>query len=375
VAVVQKSLPQYRQRFFELLRKQLDEIGIEFVLIYGQPGSADATKKDTGELSWAHKIHNKIFRFRSREAYWQPCLGLLRNVDLVIVEQANKLLINYVLLVQHLLGVRKLAFWGHGKNFQAHGGNRFSELVKRFISRRVHWWFAYNELSARVVEDNGFPGKRITSVQNAVDTRRLVEVRRNTDPGIIEGLTGELGLKGRNVCIYVGGMYAEKRIKFLLEACVLVREKIPDFEMIFIGSGIDKSLVEEAAYEHNWVRYIGPKFDKEKVPYFMLSKLSLMPGAVGLVVLDAFALEVPLVTTAVSSHGPEIEYLEDDVNGVVVAETEDPATYASTVACLLKDDGIRARLVEGCRASRDRYTVEEMAERFTTGILAALERK
>jgi hypothetical protein len=46
------------------------------------------------------------------------------------------------------------------------------------------------------------------------------------------------------------------------------------------------------------------------VPYFILSKLVLMPGLVGLAVLDASALEVPLVTTAVPYHTPELTTLK-----------------------------------------------------------------
>src|SRR5215210_925677 len=98
VAVVQKLLPEYRRRFFELLRDRLDSLGVDFVLVYGQPGAGDASKQDATELPWAYKVRNRFFRYRSHEVYWQPCLSLLKSVDLVIVEQASKPLLNYVLL-------------------------------------------------------------------------------------------------------------------------------------------------------------------------------------------------------------------------------------------------------------------------------------
>src|SRR5690242_9872256 len=97
VAIVYKSLPQYRRRFFELLKLKLDEIGIDLILIYGQAGKKDSTKKDTVDISWATRINNKIFYIGPQEFYWQPCLHLLKEVDLVIVEQASRLLVNYVL--------------------------------------------------------------------------------------------------------------------------------------------------------------------------------------------------------------------------------------------------------------------------------------
>ena len=123
---------------------------------------------------------------------------------------------------------------------------------------------------------------------------------------------------------------------------------------------------------HSWIKYIGPKFDQEKVPYFMLSKLFLMPGVVGLAVLDAFALAVPLVTTAVPGHGPEIGYLDDGTNGVVVQQAQSPVAYAEMVTDLLRDEERRQLLVAGCRAAADIYTVENMVERFAIGVSQAL---
>ena len=121
VAIVYKSLPHYRRRFFELLREDLEARGVELSLIYGQPGDADAAKADCVDLPWATRITNRIWRFGKREVYWQPCLGLTRDADLVIVEQANKLLINYALQGLRQLGLRQVAFWGHGRDFQALG--------------------------------------------------------------------------------------------------------------------------------------------------------------------------------------------------------------------------------------------------------------
>jgi len=372
VAIVHKCLPQWRRRFFELLRDRLAQEAIHLQLIYGQPGAKDAAKKDTVDLEWAQRIQNRIVYFRGRELYWQPCLHLLRGADLVIVEQASKLLVNYVLQARYLWGGTRFAFWGHGKNFAQYDSHWLGEFLKHRVSRRVHWWFAYNAKSAAVVQSLGFPADRTTLTQNAIDTRALIAATRRFDPSALRGLCDVLELRGRNVCLYAGAMYRDKRLLFLLEACELIRRWVPDFEMIFMGAGIDAGIVTEAAMRHSWIKYIGPKFDHEKVPYFMLSKLFLMPGVVGLAVLDAFALAVPLVTTAVPGHGPEIDYLDDGTNGILVHRVQSPAAYARTVAELLRDEQQRQLLIEGCRAAAEIYTVENMVERFAVGVMQAL---
>lgn len=372
VALLYKSLPQYRRQFYELLRQRLDERDVDLVLIYGDPGGSERSKLDSIDLNWATKIENRVFKVVGSEVYWQPCLGMLRSADLVIVEQATRLLINYLLLLQHLLGRTRLAFWGHGRNLQAENPRSLPELVKRFMSRRVHWWFAYTNMSAEIVRGLGFPDGRITVVQNAIDTRCLYNQLGNVSREYLAGLRHELGVTGSNVCIYCGGMYEEKRLSFLLEAAQYVRRDLPDFELILLGSGPEREIVEKAAAHHSWIRYVGPKFDSEKVPYFALSKLQLMPGLVGLAVLDSFALAVPLVTTDVPFHSPEIEYLVDGYNGAIVRGSPSPRDYAEQVTRLLKDEPARRRLVHGARESATLYTVETMADRFADGVVSAL---
>ena len=97
-----------------------------------------------------------------------------------------------------------------------------------------------------------------------------------------------------------------------------------------------------------------------------------MPGLVGLVVIDAFATGKPLVATAIDYHSPEIEYLRDGDNGLVVTDADDPEAYANAVAGLLEDDTRYGMLVSGCRESRSEYTLEAMLQRFTHGIADAL---
>lgn len=374
VAVVQKTLAHYRVPFFEHLRRRLDERGITLRLIYGRPADERALRDDTRSLPWAHEIENRILHAGRHELYWQPCRALLRDADLVVVEQASRLLLNYVLLAWQAAGGPRLAFWGHGRNLQAHSASRVGEALKAYTSRRVHWWFAYNALSQRIVERLGFPPDRITNVQNAIDTQRLRAAYRSTSAEEVERLRRSLGLTGANVGLFVGGMYPEKRLGFLLTACRHVRAAVPDFEMLWVGAGPEAPRVRDACAAAEWMHYVGPKFDTDRVPYFKLASVFLMPGLVGLAILDAFSMETPIVTTDLPYHSPEIDYLIPDENGVLVPEAAAPQAYADAVTALLQDDERRHRLVEAGRTASTRYTVDEMARRFAGGIQQALPR-
>ena len=368
VVIIQRSLRQYRLRFFELLKARLDETGIELLLIYGEPDEIEATSGDAVDLDWGLKIDNVYFKMGSRTVCWQPCLKYLHNADLVIVEQASKLLLNYVLFFLHLIKRRKLAFWGHGKNLKLHRASNLGEGIKRFMSRRVHWWFAYNDMSAKIVQDLGYPLDRITSVQNTIDVDQLSEMRYQVTHEQIEGIRQQFDLRGDNVGIFIGAMYKEKRLKFLLEACSEIRSKVPDFEIIFIGEGPEYPEIERASQMHSWVHAVGPKFNDDKVPFFFFSKVLLLPGLIGLAVLDSFAFEVPIVTIDVPFHSPEIDYLQNGYNGLMLEKDSNQTAYADAVVELLTNKSAHQKLVKGCRESKDLYTIESMVERFSKGI-------
>lgn len=374
VVIIQRGISKHRIAFYEKLKRDLEANNIQLYLIQGHFGKHDSIKKDFDTIQWAIVIKNRIFRIFGKELYWQPALKYVLDADLVIVEQANRLLLNYMLLILRKIYKFKLALWGHGRNFQAFNPNSLLEQFKRIYTIKADWWFAYNDLSAKQIKLLGYPEDKITSVQNAIDTRRLIAAQKATTPKTLEQIREELSIRGENICIYTGGLYPGKRLDFLLDACIQVKKEVTDFEIIFIGSGPEENRIKKAANDFPWIHFTGPKFDEMKVPYFMLSKLFLMPSLVGLAILDAFAMGTPLITTSAHGHGPEIDYLIEDINGVIVKESNDSSVYAAHISHILKTDTVRENLTAGCRASREKYTIENMANRFTTGVIRALNK-
>jgi glycosyltransferase involved in cell wall biosynthesis len=95
-----------------------------------------------------------------------------------------------------------------------------------------------------------------------------------------------------------------------------------------------------------------------------------MPGLVGLGILDSFALETPIITTNYPFHSPEIDYLENGINGFVTNNNIED--YSKTVIEVLKTKKY-LDLIEGCKVSSEKYTIEAMAENFKNGILSCLK--
>lgn len=365
VLIIQEHLPHYRIGFYRSLKTRLSNLGVDLELVFCPRTAPNILR---GQLEWALPAP---IRWYGKIA-WQPVLNRAWGADLVIVQQETKYLATLPLLLFAMFGRMKIAMWGHGRNFQSRSPNSISERFKSFLSRRVDWWFAYNDLSARVIEGLGYPPGRITTVMNSIDTASIrAEAARHGAPEL-ERFKETLGIRSENIAVYTGGLYHDKRIPFLLEACRKVRAAAPDFHLIVIGKGPDESLIREAAEREEWIHFPGSRNDLEKVPYWLVSKVALMPGAVGLGVIDSFALGVPMITTAYPYHGPEIDYLVHGSNGIVVADWESPAAYADAVIGLLRDEERRRIMASEASASVSRYSSEQMAHRFAEGVMRAL---
>jgi glycosyltransferase involved in cell wall biosynthesis len=356
VLVVQERLPHYRVPFFEQLRSRLAQDGVDLALAHGRGQAAMAARGDEAELSWAHVVDNKMVGVGGHSLVWQPVRSLAAQAELVIVEQASRMAVNYALLARQAAGGSRVAFWGHGANLQTDGSrvSRLSEAAKARYSRLPHWWFAYTEGSARRVEDLGFPHDRITVVQNAVDTSLIEATVVDRDP---------------NRCIFVGGLYAEKRLDLLFAAADRVASELPSFRLVMVGAGPMRAYVEAESVRRPFVDYLGPKFGKDLAIELKSSSLMLLPGAAGLGILDAFAAGLPVVTATGSHHGPELEYVEDGVNGLV-SDGSVARLTADTLRLLAPGvaDGFRP----ACAAASARLTLDAMTERFRAGVLAAL---
>jgi len=371
VTIIQRVLPHYRVPFVNLLRESLWARGIDLQLVYGQECPGTVPKTVDLDAPWALKIRNTYLKVPGiYELVWQPCIKYIKRSDLIIVEQANRLLVNYLLLSRFVARGSKIAFWGHGKNMQSANPNGMKETFKRLFIKKVDWWFAYTHISGEIVEGSGFSGTKMTVVNNSIDTDSLSAACKDVNDEVIYKVKKELGIKSENVGVFCGRMVSDKKLPFLIESCILTREMVQDFHMIFIGDGPLQHLVSDACAGHSWMHYIGPKFGNERVPYIKVAKAMLNPGLVGLVVIDSFLLGVPIITTNPHFHGPEIHYLEDNRNGIITAFIV--KDYAAGIASYLQSPEKQTRIKKSCAESSCIYTLDNMVDNFVSGVTSCL---
>ena len=365
VAIIQRRLTHYRVALFEALRSRLVEDDIELRLLHGDARPAELSKKDSGLIAWAEPLHTK-YLLRDRLC-WQPFARQVADADLVIITQENALLANHIAL--WCRPGKRLAFWGHGANLQGDTAS-LRERYKTWSTRQVDWYFAYTNLSAELLQQAGLPREKITVLDNAVDLSAMERSLNAVTDQDTQRVRQELDLIDGPIGLFIGSLYSHKRLDFLMEAGEVIRQKVPSFQLVIIGTGPEQVMIEAAAQRHNWLRYAGPRHGDDKAVLMQMAEIMLNPGLVGLGILDSFIGEIPMVTTHGGLHSPEIVYLESGVNGLMTANSV--KAFADGCVRILTDADFQRDLIVGCQDAARRYTMTNMVEKFSHGILNAI---
>jgi glycosyltransferase involved in cell wall biosynthesis len=371
ILILKRYEREFRVPFYQLLSKKLIDNNIQFNLFYGEPDVDEkkSIKDYIKDDSLGTKVDNVYIRLFGINLCYQPCFSYCSGNDLIIVQQGNKELINYIILLRRVFFRKtKVAFWGHGRNFQGNP-NSLKEKFKKWYSSKVDFWFAYNDLSMKHLIDIGINENKIVAINNTIDTSSQIEMYEKINAEQKFKLKQKYGIESTDpIGIFCASIYKDKQIDFLLRTLSIVKEKVPNFKYFVIGKGVeDFKIVEFSKKNKEWFFYLGNKFNEEKIMYFSIADFQTIPGAVGLNIIDSFSFLCPLITTSIDNHGPEISYLINKGNGIMTSfEVE---VYASTIISLISDNKLLSELKQGCRKSREIYSIENMVNNFVNGLL------
>lgn len=367
VVILQEYVPNYRQPLFEHLIRLGEENGISIRVAAGLPEGTQSRRGDSAESDFVRPIRQREFRFAGRRLVFRQIGSYLENADLVILEQARRNVDAYRLLIPRRRSA-KIALWGHGKDY-IKSSSVVERYLQNFLTKRCDWFFAYTESGADAVRSLGLPSNRITVLRNSIDTAAIIEQSSSNTEADLTAFRDSYGLTN-NVAVFVGGLDDSKRIPFLLEAAQVAHSLDQTFQLLVIGDGRERALVEESAARSAAVIYAGPIFGTAKTTALLAAKVIAMPGRVGLIAVDSFASGRPIVTTNWPWHAPEYEYLKSGSDSVVTEN--DSRSYGENLVALMNDESRIAQLQNNCRDKARHYTIEAMARRYFDGIDSAL---
>jgi glycosyltransferase involved in cell wall biosynthesis len=374
-------VPRYRARLYELLAARSE---IEYVVFHGPPPSRNATLAASPPFRFPNReVRNVELSVGGRSVILQRgALSVAREDFQALVMSAQlRFVSSLVLFALFKMRGWPVVLWGQGfdkdEDVGALGGWTLAakRRAKRAMARWADAYLVYTDGGRACLLDAGLDPERVFVARNTLDLDEQVAIHDRLRDADLVRLRAELGLLPDSVVLlFVGRLYREKRVCDLVEALRAIRSgemtRHP-IEVVVIGDGPELDDLRAEAQDLPGVHFRGEVADQVEVARHMrVATAVVIPGAVGLAANHAFAQGVPLITKKGRFHGPEVEYLEPGVNGLIV--DGNTAALAGALAQLCDSPGVQRQLAEGALRSRERLSIDRTAAAFDEAVRTVL---
>lgn len=242
--------------------------------------------------------------------------------------------------------------------FQHTRCGRVTELrrsVQRFVARRAEKVIVPSAYLKTIITEWGVPSEKIQVIYNACETPAV--------SGSKDEARKALGLKGK-VVVSIGRLVPWKGFLGLIDIMPKILEEFSDLVLVIVGDGPQKSELEKYVEKlgiDGRVIFTG-RAEREKVWRYLKAAdvfaLNTAYEGFSHQILEAMALGVPIITTAV---GGNVEMIENGENGALVAYNDKEALLQA-LRRLLRDGVFADTLAQNAKKKAETFSIKRMIE-------------
>lgn len=195
--------------------------------------------------------------------------------------------------------------------------------------------------------------KKVFHIPNMIEVPSLVSEKKFHNPLMIGSMSR---------------LVPEKGLENLIEAIsILRRQTLTKIKIKIAGTGHLKKELEQQAKNLNLqddVEFLGWISDKQKEKFFNDIDIFCFPSvkeAFGIVILEAFANGVPVVST--DSEGPS-EIIKNERNGIIVAKNTPEELALGVKSLIAAPKKAREIGIEGYKTVKENYSVEAVTNKL-----------
>lgn len=169
-------------------------------------------------------------------------------------------------------------------------------------------------------------------------------------------------LPRQNTVLYLGRLFEDKGIEYLLRAIPLAAGSVPDMALYIVGEGYDQTRLQSLTRQLNIadkVNFLGKVKNAMAQDYYRYSKIVVIPSIRAenfpLVALEAMSMGRPIIGTC---DGGLPDLIDDGRTGFIV-ERRNPRQIADKLVYLLKHPNIAGRMGQKAAEKSERYNLPD----------------
>jgi len=291
IILFDQDLQPYRYLIYKRFKNEFKRYGFSLLVYFDKQNNNKYFEEDyiTG-IDYSFKNFKKVIR---------------KNKCSLIVQFVW---LRYKFLLPFMIWARfrrvKIILWSHGINLQ----KKNQPLFNLFYYLRQNLADALILYSPEQVKYIKTSKNKIFIANNTLNLDELPVINKSQNE-----LKNQYGYRNKKVLLFVGRLDVNNRS---IEDFLGLSDVLDDgYVIIIIGPGMESNAAKNITSQNSRIKYLGPFYDNQKVSeYYKMSDIFVMPGAIGLSIVQAFYYETPVLVQDVP-HGPEAFYLVEGENG------------------------------------------------------------
>lgn len=261
-----------------------------------------------------------------RGALWY----IVKNYKILIATPSTNSITHWLLLLFFkLLPNRRIYFWTHG----LYGKESKRQLFfKNLMFKNATGLFLYGNYAKELMIKEGYNPDNLFVVHNSLDYDAHLMLRNEN---LLSDVYRSHFRNNNPIIVSIGRLNKRKRLTMLVEAINLLNKNNLPCNIVIIGDGEDKVILEEKARllgveQQVWL--YGACYDERRNAELLYnSDICIIPGDIGLTAIHSLMFGVPVITHNDFPHqGPEFEVVKPGQTGSFFEHDNVP----SLVSCI-----------------------------------------
>lgn len=302
------DLALYRESIYTMIDNEFDAVW------YIEDVDTKCKEFDKTKLKEVNLLHT----ISRRPLYWvKGYLGLLSKPYkkyLFLGSTYNLTLYVFILIKSIFYRNKQLFLWTHGWYGKE---SRIQVILKKWIFSHVDGCFVYGDYAINLMKEHGLDVKKLWPIHNSLDYDTQLNLRNSITTSSV--YVDHFG-NANPVLVVIGRLTIRKHLDLLFYAVSILKEKGEKYNVMIIGDGEDKELLQKLADDLqilDQIWFYGACYDeKANAELLYNADMCVVPGDIGLTAIHSMMFGVPCIShNKFCYQGPEFEVINEGSTG------------------------------------------------------------